>query len=144
VITTLAKIDSNRNILWQFSYGGTQHEELKSAIQTADGGYLLVGISQSGISGNKTASNNGNFDIWVVKLTSSGVKSWDRTFGGTLADYAYDVKTTEDGSYLIVGSSLSSADANKTSPNYGGFDYWIIKVNTSGVKVWENTYGGIC
>jgi hypothetical protein len=37
-----------------------------------------------------------------------------------IADFAYDVKTTEDGSYLIVGSSLSMPDANKTSPNYGG------------------------
>ena len=138
----VAKIDSNRNMLWQFSYGGTQHEELKSAIQTADGGYLLVGISQSGISGNKTAPNNGNYDIWVVKLSATGFKSWDRTFGGSQSDFAYDVKTTEDGSYLIVGSSLSMPDANKTSPNYGGYDYWIIKVNTSGVKIWENTYGG--
>jgi hypothetical protein len=138
----VAKIDSNRNMLWQFSYGGTQHEELKSAIQTADGGYLLVGISQSGISGNKTAPNYGNYDIWVVKLSATGFKSWDRTFGGTQSDFAYDVKTTEDGSYLIVGSSLSMPDANKTSPNYGGYDYWIIKVNTSGVKIWENTYGG--
>jgi hypothetical protein len=138
----VTKIDSNRNILWQFSYGGTQHEELKSAIQTADGGYLLVGISQSGINGNKTAPNNGNYDIWVVKLSATGFKSWDRTFGGSQSDFAYDVKTTEDGSYLIVGSSLSMPDANKTSPNYGGYDYWIIKVNTSGVKIWENTYGG--
>jgi hypothetical protein len=138
----VAKIDSNRNMLWQFSYGGTQHEELKSAIQTADGGYLLVGISQSGINGNKTAPNNGNYDIWVVKLSATGFKSWDRTFGGSQSDFAYDVKTTEDGSYLIVGSSLSMPDANKTSPNYGGYDYWIIKVNTSGVKIWENTYGG--
>lgn len=138
----VVKIDSNRNILWQFSYGGTQHEELKSAIQTADGGYLLVGISQSGIGGNKTSVNNGLYDIWVVKLTATGFKSWDRTFGGTQSDFAYDVKVTEDGSYIIVGSSSSIPDANKTSPNYGGHDYWIIKVNTSGVKIWENSYGG--
>ena len=138
----VAKIDSNKNIAWQFSYGGTGNEELKSAIQTADGGYLLVGISNSGIGGNKTAPNYGGYDIWVVKLSSTGFKSWDRTFGGSLSDYAYDVKTTEDGNYLIAGSSTSLPDANKTSVSYGGADFWILKITTSGLKIWENTYGG--
>lgn len=138
----VVKIDNTNAISWQKSFGGTQHEELKSAIQLSDGGYLLVGISQSGIDGNKTAVNNGQYDIWVVRISSTGAKLWDRSYGGTASDFAYDIKPAEDGNYYIIGTSISPPDANKISANYGGYDYWIIKINTAGTKLWENTYGG--
>ncbi len=141
----VVKIDSLGALKWQFSFGGTMNEELKSVTQLPDGGYLLVGISQSGNDGNKSSTNNGavgTYDYWIVRLTSTGSKLWDRSFGGSLNDYAYDVKPAEDGNYLIVGSSNSSISGNKTSSSYGGFDYWIIKINTSGTKAWESSYGG--
>lgn len=138
----VVKLDNTNTVQWQKSYGGTLHDELKSAVQLSDGGYLLVGISQSGIDGNKTAANNGLYDIWVVRLTSTGTKLWDRSFGGTQADFAYDIKAAEDGNYYIIGTSASLPDANKTSANYGGYDYWVIKINTAGAKLWESTFGG--
>lgn len=141
----VVKLDSLGVIKWQFSYGGTLNEELKSVTQLSDGGFLLVGISQSSNDGNKTATNQGvvgTYDYWIVRLSSTGSKLLDRSFGGSASDFAYDIKPATDGNYWIVGASASGISGNKTSTNYGGYDYWLIKINTSGTKLWENVYGG--
>lgn len=141
----VVKLDSLGAIKWQFSYGGTMNEELKSVLQLPDGGFLLVGFSQSSNDGNKTALNQGvvgTYDYWIVRLSSTGSKILDRTFGGSGSDFAYDVKPASDGNYWVIGSTASAMSGNKTTGSYGGSDFWLIKINTSGMMLSENIYGG--
>src|SRR5436190_20925164 len=68
---------------WDYRYGGTALEWLSSIQQTIDGGYILGGYSLSDSSGDKTQPSWGDYDYWIVKLDSLGVKQWDKRFGGT-------------------------------------------------------------
>ncbi|MCE3008971.1 MAG: T9SS type A sorting domain-containing protein, partial [Bacteroidetes bacterium] len=141
-------------ILWDRTYGGSNHEDLTEILPTADGGYLLGGRSASGMNGNKTAPRRGDYDYWVVKIDAQGAVEWDRTYGGSYnldnpvlyfsqADLLTSLVSTADGGYLLGGKSMSPANTgNKTAPNRGSFDYWVVKIDAQGVLLWDRSYGG--
>jgi hypothetical protein len=144
----VVKIDSLGNKQWDKRFGGGAVDFLQSLQQTTDGGYILGGWSSSGISGDKTEPLRGTFgyDYWVVKIDSLGNKQWDKTFGGTDVDRLWSLKQTIDGGYILGGSSASGIGADKTQANWDttlqSRDYWIIKIDSLGNKVWDNRYGG--
>ncbi|MFN7707374.1 MAG: T9SS type A sorting domain-containing protein [Sphingobacteriia bacterium] len=139
----VVKLNSQGEVQWDRSYGGTGYDEMATMISTADGGYLLGGISFSGADGNKTSTNIGDFDYWVVKISSQGEAQWDRSYGGTGFDDLDEIFATADGNYLLGGTSISGVNGNKTAPFRGGFgDYWVVKINTQGVSQWDRSYGG--
>ncbi|GAA4450155.1 lipoprotein [Nibrella saemangeumensis] len=135
-------LNSNVDKIWDKTYGGSGNDDTKIVIPTQDGGFLLGGNSNSSASGNKTNSNYGDTDYWIIRLNANGDKLWDRTFGGIAKDELVSVTTTSDGGFLLAGNSTSSASGNKSAPNYGGNDYWLVKINANGDKVWDKSYGG--
>ncbi len=132
----------NAQIVWQNTIGGNGFDFLEDIISTSDGGFLLIGISESGISGDKTQSNLGQGDFWVVKTNSTGVIQWEKTYGGTGDDYAVTGIETSDGGFVIIGDSDSNISGDKTQNSKGGLDFWIIKINSTGTKLWDKTLGG--
>ena len=82
----LLPLHSQTSIQWDKVYGGSQFEELSKIQQTSDGGYILAGSTNSGISGDVTEANRGQSDFWVVKIDANGNKQWDKRFGGDLTD----------------------------------------------------------
>lgn len=139
---TLTKNVSAEFKVWDKTFGGSGIEEMTTMIATSDGGYLLGGSSKSSISGDKSESNKGDFDYWVIKVSSSGQKQWDRTFGGVYEDKLSGLIQTSDGGYLLSGQSSSPSGGDKTENSRGGLDYWIVKINANGQKQWDKTYGG--
>jgi hypothetical protein len=111
----LVKTDSNGNKTWDKTYGGTGRDTAYSVQQTSDRGYILAGATYSYGAGGSDFS-----DVWLVKTDSNGNKAWDKTFGGTARDEAYDVQQTSDGGYILAGQ-ISSYGA-------GSWDFWLIKV----------------
>ncbi len=69
-------------------------------------------------------------------------KVWDKTFGGTSDDQLYSMIATSDGGVLLAGDSSSGQNGNKSAPNRGSNDYWVVKVDENGNKVWDKTFGG--
>jgi hypothetical protein len=143
----VVRTDTNGTRLWDKSFGGTSVEFLRDADQTTDGGFILGGNSNSGESGNKSSmlQGNGTFnlgDFWVVRLDAAGEKLWDRSFGGTNDDVLFAVRETSDGGYILGGFSLSQASGNKASTNYGLHDFWVVRLNSTGDKLWDHTFGG--
>ena len=65
---------------------------------------------------------------------------WERSFGGSGIEVAYDIERTEDNAYVIVGHTFSTD--KDISQNHGGSDAWLIKINEGGELIWEKTYGG--
>jgi hypothetical protein len=124
----LVKLDGNGNRMWDQTFGGTNSDVGNSVCLMPDGGYLVVGYSDSGISGNKSGPNFGKLDGWVVRTDSLGNKLWDLTLGGNDYDFLLDARPTADGGILLFGDSASPISGNKTSTNYGSFDYWIVKL----------------
>ncbi len=128
--------------MWDKRYGGTNYDELTCFQQTKDGGYILGGSSLSDISGNKTQALRGNYDYWIVKLDSLGIKQWDKDFGGTDYDNLNCLIQTTDGGYLLGGYSYSGVSGDKTQATWGNVDYWIVKTDSVGNKIWDKDFGG--
>lgn len=132
------KISSTGSLLWEKNFGGTKGEITNALELTSDNKILLAGRTYS--SDNDLTTNYGNADLWVVKMDTSGNVDWSKNYGGSGFDEAHTIKEAPDGDYIVAGSSQSTdVDA---SANYGSYDYWAIKINTSGTLLWEQNFGG--
>ena len=124
-------------IEWQKTYGGSGEEGINSIIQTPDGGFIAVGSSTS--NDGDVNVNYGFDDVWVVKLDPYGNIQWEKSYGGSSGDGAYDILQTNDGGYIIAAQS-NSIDYNVTN-NYGDVDCWIFKIDSLGNLIWEKSFG---
>ncbi len=138
----LLKLDSLGNKIWDKRYGGALDDNMYSISESKDGSYVLGGFSQSYPSGNKTQPSQGVWDYWMVKIDVNGTVIWDKTFGGDLTDFLFDHITCSDGGYLLHGTSQSNLSGDKTDSSRGFWDYWIVKTDSLGNKLWDKTFGG--
>lgn len=136
------KTDNTGNKLWDASFGGNQNDILKVIRQTTDGGYILGGHSLSTLSGNKSEASKGMLDFWIVKVAASGMKQWDRTIGSASEDEFGTLIQTADGGFILGGKSDGNIGADKTQNSKGGNDFWIVKLDANGNKIWDKTLGG--
>ena len=136
------KLDSIGNIQWDKTYGGSGTELCGAVKQTADGGYIIVGASNSNISGDKTDSCRGDYDLWVLKLNKEGKKEWDKTIGGSRADFSADFEFTNDEGIMLCANSSSEKSGEKSETNRGLADFWIVKLDKHGKIEWDKTIGG--
>jgi hypothetical protein len=111
----LATIDSKGNMQWNKTYGGTGDDNAFSVVQTSDGGYTLVGVTNS--------FGAGSSDAWLVKTDSVGNQLWNKTYGGKGFDGAFSVVQTIDGGYALAGDT-DSFDADYAA--------WLIKTDALG------------
>lgn len=139
----IVKLDNAGNILWQNTIGGNYYDYIYAVEQTWDGGYIIGGYSQSGITGDKTEALIGASDFWVLKLNPAGNIQWQNTIGGTGSESIRRIMLAADGGYVLAGFSGSDISGDKTENAYGiGSDYWVVKINSMGNIVWQNDIGG--
>jgi uncharacterized delta-60 repeat protein len=121
----LFKANANGDSLWARTYGGEDRDECKSVKQTPDGGYIMAGSTKS--------FGAGNYDWYIVRTDPNGDTLWTKTLGGTAADECSSVQLTNDGGYIIAGSTRSFGAGNS--------DIWLIKLAPDLVKIekHENT-----
>ncbi|QRR00160.1 CBM96 family carbohydrate-binding protein [Dyadobacter sandarakinus] len=137
----IVKMSANGNIEWDRTLGGSLEDVVTSVIPTRDGGYIAAGYSASGATGDRTSGSRGGRDLWVVKLSASGQLEWDKSYGTSgNEDYAI-IRPAQNGGYLISSRSEAPADGDKTKVK-GGLDFWTIRIDSVGNKLWEKTYGG--
>jgi hypothetical protein len=132
------KVNSNGNIQWQKSFGGTGEDRCHKIKATNDGGYIISGYTVS-FNGD-VVGNHGNKDVWILKLSSTGTLQWQKCFGGINIDEAQGLSLTADGGYIFAGSSFSSD--GDVSFNNGNGDVWVVKINNKGILEWQKSYGG--
>jgi hypothetical protein len=137
------KLSSVGSIQWQKSLGGSAYDVAQSIIQSTDGGFVIVGYSASN-DGN-VIGNHGSSDIWVVKLSNLGIMQWQKCLGGTGSELGYSIQQSNDGGYVIAGSTASN-DGDITGYHgagaWGTGDSWVVKLNGSGLLQWQKTFGG--
>lgn len=139
----IVKLNSQGIMQWEKRYGGDGSDNLTTAVQTSDGGYLLGGISASGISGDKSEPCYGFGDYWVIKIDANGIKQWDKRFGNIYDDNLTTLCKTNDGGFLLGGYSNSPMGGDITSPPFNNSaDYWVVKINSSGIYQWDKRFGG--
>lgn len=132
----------NIQIEWQRTIGGDNADKVTNIFQTPDGGYILGGVSGSGISGEKTDTSRGGGDYWILKVDDTCAIEWQKTIGGGGGERSVSVAFTSDGGYILGGVSNSGISGEKTDTCRGQYDYWIVKLDASGSVQWQKTYGG--
>ena len=138
----IVKIDVLGNKQWDKDFGGSDFDHLCTVQQTSDHGFILGGSTSSGIGGDKTQPAWGGRDYWIIKTDSLGNKQWDKDFGGTGADALVSMSLASDGGFLLGGHSGSQVSGNKTQPTIGNTDYWIVRTDSLGTKLWDKDFGG--
>jgi hypothetical protein len=138
----IVKLDTAGNIQWQKSLGGSGREMAYSIRQTADGGYIIGGYSDS--EDGDVTGNQGDFDYWIVKLYASGNIAWQKSLGGSSIEDAFSIELTTDGGYIVAGVT-DSFDGDVTGNNslpgpYG--DGWVVKLDSTGSIQWQKCLGG--
>ena len=143
---TIINLNKEGNIIWKTELQDSNYERINSVVKADDGGYILGGQWY-----------NGEARYGIVKISPMGEKVWEKTFSGIgnpFSGQTWDrltrVINASDGGYILAGysSSLkgkdkSDAPKNADAPrNYTLTDYWIIKVDAQGNKVWDKTIGG--
>lgn len=127
VVSTEAN-DSPKNIIlqWQKIYGINEWNWAESVQQTMDGGYIIVGSTNS--------FGNDSRDVYLIKTDAYGNVEWVKTYGGNHLDIAYAVQQTTDGGYIIAGATQSFGNGSR--------DVYLIKIDAYGNVEWQKTFGG--
>ena len=132
----------SQDIEWEKSFGGKHSDYLFDAVPTADYGFILAGSSLSRKSGGKTEDNNGDLDYWIWKMNEHGELDWQKSFGGNGMDLLQSIRLTNDGGFILAGSSDSSEGVQKKDACKGKSDFWVIKLDARGGEQWQLTIGG--
>jgi hypothetical protein len=119
------KTDSGGNATWQYPYGGAARDYCRAIKQTADGGYVIGGKSDS--------LGNGHIDVYILKISASGGFLWQYGYGGTRTDGAYNILETQDGGYAASGWTDSFDVLVR--------DAYLVKTDSEGHFSWGKTYG---
>jgi hypothetical protein len=120
------KTDSLGTLQWNRTYGGAGQDRAYGAIRTSEGGYAIVGYTDS--------YGAGLTDYYLIKIDFAGNMQWNKTYGGTNGDNAFALVQTADGGYALTGGELSFGAGNH--------DYWLVKTDSNGNMQWNKTYGG--
>jgi hypothetical protein len=123
----VVKIDGSGNVQWTKTIGGSYDDGANSIIQSSDGGYVVAGWTESFGAGYYP-------DIYVVKLDSSGNVLWTKTIGGSGLDYAWSIIRSSDGGYVVAGHTSSFGASY--------YDIYVVKLDSSGNVIWSKTIGG--
>lgn len=134
----IVKISESGTLIWEKSFGGSQIDEAYAICNSGDGNYIIVGDTRS--TDFDVTSNNGAADLWLIKISPQGDLIWDKTYGGSSFDVGRSISKTQDGHFIISGSSRS-ADGDLTE-NKGQNDAWILKIDINGNLIWQKTIGG--
>ena len=128
----IVKTDTNNNFLWDKTIGGSGKENAFDCIIHNNKIYI-IGVSTSPISSEKTIDSFGQNDGWLVVIDTTGNLLWQHQYGGVFDDYLNTINLLPNGNLLIGGSSDSplTSIGNKTSPNYGAMDIWLLEINSN-------------
>lgn len=135
-----------QEVAWQKDIKSTTQDFLNSLSITIDGQYLVSGssiqsskISSVGSTGALNANNG--YDYHLVKLNQQGQSVWEKYFAGDKHDYLSTTASTQEGGFLLAGTSWSSKGLDKKESSFGGSDIWLIKINENGDEEWQKTIG---
>jgi Domain of unknown function (DUF5122) beta-propeller len=118
----VAKLTMNGDIVWEMTYGGDAMDQGLYLERTSDGGYLILGETESMGAGER--------DLYLVRITDEGELLWERAIGGVETEWAKDMISTADGGFLLLGETDSYNE---------NFDVYLVRLDADGDKIWSRT-----
>ncbi|SEM14014.1 Por secretion system C-terminal sorting domain-containing protein [Chryseobacterium taichungense] len=136
---------SAQDVVWQKDIKSSTQDFLSQITTTIDQQYLISGSSIK--SNNDQPSTNGQkqntgYDFHLVKFSQNGEEVWEKYFSGQNHDFLSATVATQEGGFLISGTSYSGKGLDKKEDSKGGSDIWLIRINEFGDELWQKTIGG--
>jgi hypothetical protein len=154
ILFHLENFDKNKDLtidpglVWATYYGGSIEDKGNSCAVDGSGNVYLTGATESTnniASGGHQNTFGGNSDAFLVKFNSSGVRQWATYYGGSEYDYGNSCATDNSGNVYLAGATESTnniASGGHQNSYGGGYDAFLVKFNSSGVRQWATYYGG--
>ncbi len=137
----VVKLDASGTPLWRRCLGGTAGEYANGCIEASDGSIMILGNTLS--ADGDVTMNQGENDLWVIKLSPAGNIVWQRTYGGSGDDIGYGIEETAGGGFILHGPTTSAdGDVVGSLASPGGQDHWVLKISSSGALEWSQALGG--
>jgi len=118
----VAKLTMDGDIVWEKTYGGEAHDQGLYLERTTDGGYLILGETESMGAGGR--------DLYLLQIDDRGEFVWEKTYGGAGTEWAKDMIALADGSFLLLAESDSFNE---------DFDIYVIRLDVDGTELWSTT-----
>ncbi len=122
----LVKTDSQGNVLWSRTFGGTEDDIASSVRQTADGGYVIVGTTGE-IYSSRVQSN-----VYLIKTDGNGNAVWTKTFGQSSINSGNAVQQTVDGGFIVTGTTFDFVSGRNA--------VYSVKTDLNGEMQWTKTF----
>ncbi len=151
---------SAQEVVWQKDLKSSTQDFLSQITQTIDQQYLVTGssikvgsapstgsgtapsrTSGAGASSADSPKQNAGYDYHLVKLNSGGEEVWEKYFSGKNHDFLSATVNTQEGGFMLAGTSFSGKGLDKKEESRGGSDLWIIRINEFGDELWQKTIG---
>ncbi|WEK69065.1 MAG: T9SS type A sorting domain-containing protein [Candidatus Chryseobacterium colombiense] len=135
---------SAQEVLWQKDIKSNTQDFLSQVTPTVDLQYLITGSSIQSKSLSQEAGSqkqNNGYDFHLVKLNQQGEAVWEKYFVGKNHDYLSASLSTQDGGFVLAGTSYSGKGLDKKDDSKGGSDIWLIRINEFGDELWQKTIG---
>ena len=132
---------SAQEVVWQKDIQSSTQDFLSQITTTIDGQYLVSGSSIQSDKLQQNSKQNSGYDFRLIKLNQQGEQVFEKYFSGNNHDYLSSTVTTQDGGFLISGTSYSGKGLDKKDDSKGGSDIWMIRINEFGDQLWQKTLG---
>jgi len=121
----VVKINKAGDRVWHNAFGFKYDEVANQIITTKEGGFILVGMTESDVQNQK--------DVFVVKIDKNGNREWKRHYGTKANEEGFGIVEVDDG-YVIAGYT-------DYTPSYNS-DAYLLKITKQGDILWNRRYGG--
>ena len=118
--------------------GGSDEEVAREMIELREGGFAMVGSTNS-IDGDFIDRSSNDWDLFLIKMDQQGEVTWKKTYGGSADDFGFSLLETPEGGFVLMG--YSNSQDGDVPPTMGYHDNWIIKVDASGGVIWKKSMG---
>ncbi len=135
----LTELDEEGDLLRQFTYGGSDNDDVHASAFDSLGNLILGGTTFSDDGDLPTPKGKG--DCWVLKIDPQGDIVWSEVFGGPRPEGINDLIISKDGGAVFCGLTWSQAGEGDIEANQGYYDAWLVKIDQNGQRVWSRTLG---
>ncbi|OCK51676.1 secretion protein [Chryseobacterium sp. CBo1] len=130
-----------QEVVWQKDLKSSTQDFLSQVTTTIDQQYLITGSSIQSKKITTENKQNSGYDFHLVKLNQQGEEVWEKYFSGQNHDFLSATISTQEGGFLLAGTSYSSKGLDKKDDSKGGSDIWLIRINEFGDELWQKTIG---
>ncbi len=139
----LLKIDNNGSLISEKTFGGSYADGGFSDIKKLNDSVFYIVTTSSSIDGDigKNPWPGPSDNLWILQVNNKGDILWETMTGGSGTEELRDITVTSDGGLIVLG--LTTSHDGDVTDHHGGYDLWMIKLNSAGQKLWDMSLGGI-